>query len=59
MAKKNATPTKEQKEVLERNGLKAMCWTVIQDFPHGMIVRHRITGEFKMLDKKKKGGTKQ
>lgn len=56
MAQKNATPNKEQKAVLARYGLKDMCWVVIQDFPHGMIVRHRITGEVKMLDKK--GGVK-
>ena len=51
MAQKNATPTKEQKDILERNGLKAMCWTVIQDFQHGMIVRNKLTGDVKMLNK--------
>ena len=28
MAQKNATPTKEQKAVLVRHGLKDMCWVV-------------------------------
>ena len=52
MAQKNATPTKEQKEVLARNGLKEMCWVVVKDLQSSMIVKHRITGEFKVLDKR-------
>ena len=52
MAQKNAMPTKEQKAFLERNGLKAACWVVVKDLPNSMIVKHRITGEFKVLDKK-------
>ena len=55
MAQKNATPTKEQKAELERNGLKPMCWVVVKDLNTQLIVRHRITGEFKLLDKKKEG----
>lgn len=58
MAQKNATPTKEQKAVLARHGLKDMCWVVVKDLPSSMIVKHRITGEFKHLDKKQ-GGLKQ
>ena len=51
MAQKNATPTTEQKAVLERNGLKAACWVVVKDLPHSMIIKHRITGEFKLINK--------
>ena len=52
MAQKNATPTKEQKAVLARHGLKDMCWVVVKELPSSMIVKHRITGEFKHLEKK-------
>ena len=51
MAKKNATPSKEQVEILKRNGLNTLCWIVVQDLPNSMIVRHRVTGEFRMIDK--------
>lgn len=51
MAQKNATPTKEQSRVLEKNGLKPPLWVVVKDLQHSMIVRHRITGEFKLIDK--------
>ena len=51
MAQKNATPTRAQQEIIKRNGLQPMVWTVIQDLNHSMIVRHRITGEVKVIDK--------
>lgn len=51
MAQKNATPTKAQGEILERNGLSRHLWTVMKDLNHSMIVRHRITGEVKVIDK--------
>ena len=51
MAQKNATPSKEQQAVMKRNDLQPACWTVLQDLHHSMIVRHRITGEVKVIDK--------
>lgn len=51
MAQKNATPTKEQAQVLARHGLQAFMWVVVKDFPGSMIVKHRITGEFKHIRK--------
>ena len=51
MAKKNATPSKEQVEILKQNGLNTLCWIVVQDLQNSMIVRHRVTGEFRMIDK--------
>lgn len=51
MAQKNATPSKEQAKVLERNGLNKLTWVVIQDFSKSMIVKHRITGEVKHINK--------
>ena len=51
MAQKNATPTKEQTRVLLRNGLAGAEWVVVKDLAHSMIVKHRVTGEFKVVDK--------
>ena len=51
MAQKNATPTKEQQRALEKAGLIPHLWTVIKDLQYSMIVRHRVTGEFKHINK--------
>lgn len=51
MAQKNATPTADQRRILERHGLRAVCWTVVKELQHSMIVKHRITGEFKLVEK--------
>lgn len=51
MVQKNASPTKEQVKILEQNGLNKLTWVVIKDLNHSMIVRHRITGEVKVIDK--------
>ena len=51
MAQKNATPTREQAQIIEKNGLKSTCWVVVKEMPHSMLVKHRITGEFRMINK--------
>ena len=51
MAQKNATPSKAQAETMKRNGLNPLTWTVVKELDHSMIVHHRITGEFKVIDK--------
>lgn len=51
MAQKNATPSKVQQEVLKRHKLNPLVWTVVKELDHSMIVRHRITGEFKHVNK--------
>ena len=51
MAQKNATPTREQIQVITANGLKAWEWTVMQDLQHSMIVRNRFTCEVKHIRK--------
>lgn len=51
MAQKNATPTRQQQEVMRKNGLNSILFVVVKDLPHSMIVKHRITGEFKVIDK--------
>ena len=48
---KNATPTRVQQEVLRRNGLNALTWVIIKELNHSMIVKHRITGEVKVINK--------
>ena len=51
MAQKNATPTKEQQEVMKKNKLPPLTWVVVKDLKYSMIVKHRITGEFRVIDK--------
>lgn len=51
MTKKKKAPNNEQNEVIKRAGLNPLCWEVLQDLNHSMIVKHRITGECKVIDK--------
>ena len=51
MAQKNASPTKAQTEALKRHGLTPIAWVVVRDLPHSLIVRNRVTGEFKVIEK--------
>lgn len=51
MANKNAVLTEEQKKVMKKNDLNHVCWMVLKDLTHSMIVKHKITGEVKLLDK--------
>lgn len=49
---KNATPTKEQAEVLKNNGIvHTHEWTIVQDLHKIMIIKHRYSGEFRVVDK--------
>ena len=48
---KNATPTMAQAEALKRAGLATIAWAVVRELPHSLIVKHRVTGEFKVIDK--------
>lgn len=52
MAQKNATPSKEQQHYLKAVGLRPMEWVVVKELPSSMIIKHRISGEFKHIDKK-------
>ena len=51
MAQKNASPSKAQQAVIKRNGLNALTWVVIKELNHSMIIKHRITGEVKVINK--------
>jgi hypothetical protein len=53
MAQKNATPTREQQASIKAAGLNHMYWTVLKDLPSSLIIRHRITGEVKYINKVK------
>lgn len=51
MAQKNATPSKAQAEAIKRNKLNPALYVVVKELTHSMIIKHRITGEFKVIDK--------
>lgn len=51
MAQKNATPKKAQAEIIKRNKLNPALYVVIKELEYSVIVKHRITGEIKVIDK--------
>jgi hypothetical protein len=51
MAQKNATPTKDQQAAMKRAGLNPLMWVVKKELPSQMIIFHRITGSFQVINK--------
>lgn len=51
MKQKNATPTKEQVEILRRNYLDPVKYVVVKDLTYSLIVKNRETGEFDNIKK--------
>lgn len=51
MAQKNATPTRKQQEIMRRNGVNSVLYVVMKELDHKIIIKHRITGNVKVLDK--------
>lgn len=51
MAQKNATPAKRQLEIIRRNKLNPALYVVMKELNHSIIIKHRITGDVKVLDK--------
>lgn len=51
MPQKNATPNREQKDVLSRHGLRPLEWVVIKELTHSLIIKNRITNEFRVIEK--------
>lgn len=51
MAQKNATPTRKHQEIMRKNGVNSVLFVVVKELDHSLIVKHRITGEIKVLDK--------
>jgi hypothetical protein len=54
MAQKNATPSKAQQVHIKAAGLNVLTWLVQKELPNSLIVRHKITGEFKVIGKEAK-----
>ena len=48
---KRADPNKEQAECIRRAGLVPHEFTVIRELDRSLFIRHRVTGEFKMISK--------
>ena len=48
---KNATPTREQQQILKAKGLNPLEWVAVKDYDHSMIIKHRYTGEFRTIEK--------
>lgn len=51
MKQKNASPTKEQAEILRNKGLNPALYVVVRELPYSLIVKHRETGEFEVITK--------
>jgi len=51
MVQKNATPNKAQQEVIRKAGFSPLYWTVARELPSSLIICHRETKEFKIIDK--------
>ena len=51
MAQKNATPSKKLQEIIRKNNLNPALYVVMKELDHSIIIKHRITGEVKVLDK--------
>ena len=49
--KRPKLPTKAQQEVLKNHGLSYVTWEVMQDLENALDLRHRITGERKVVGK--------
>ena len=49
---KNKEMTPKQKRILADKGMIPSMWEVRQDLPKSMIIRNKITGEFRLIDKK-------
>lgn len=48
---KRTDPTKAQAEFIRRAGFMPNEFTVIKELGHSMLIRHRVTGEVKMISK--------
>lgn len=51
MAQKNASPTREQAAAIKHAGFNPKEWVVAAELVHILFIRHRVTGEVKVIDK--------
>lgn len=49
---KNATPNKEQAEIIRRAGLNPVYYTVVRNLNNSMIIRDRRDGSVQIIEKK-------
>lgn len=49
--KRGKKPTVTQKKLLQAVGLDWRAWLVVVNMPRVLVVKHRITGETRVLDK--------
>lgn len=45
------TPTKEQTLAMKKAKLNTATWGVLKEMNNSLIVKHRITGEIKVIEK--------
>lgn len=49
---KSLVPTHEQAEAMKKSGIAyPFLWTVVSEYDYSFIIKHSITGEFKVIDK--------
>lgn len=51
MTKKKKVPYNWKDEAIKRAGLNPLCWAVLEELDDGLIVKHKITGEVKVIGK--------
>ena len=45
------TPTNWKDEAIKKAGLNPLCWAVMEELDDKLIVKHKITGEVKVINK--------
>lgn len=51
MTKKKKNPSNWKEDAIKRAGLNPLCWAVMEELDDGLIVKHKITGEVKVISK--------
>ena len=51
MAQNNAAAKKQQLEIIKQNKLNPALYVVLQELDRQLILKHRITGNIKVIDK--------
>ena len=51
MAQNNAAAKKQQLEIIKQNKLNPALYVVLQELDHQLILKHRITGTIKVIEK--------
>ena len=43
--------TRSQKKLLSARGFNPICWHLLQELPNSYTIKHKITGEIKVVEK--------